>query len=226
MTTPEDPTQRAPHNPAQPPPSPYGAPGPSPYGASGQPAQQWPQAGPVYPPAGPAQSPYSPPPGSGKSGRTVTIVVGAVVLAILLVCGGTVTLVVLGIKNVSDAVDESISEFDTNRPGGRDNPIEVEIGEEFEIDGVSYAAGWRLEAPQNEYDGDSIAGLRGTNERDDESSESVSLSFTFIGADDVEIGEVRCRSDGTISHGNTEELDCDGNKRVGGAERVEVAASY
>lgn len=225
----------------------------TPYGQPGQPGQpgqqppQWPVAPPppqgqgqYHPPAGgytpPPGGGYTPPPAggygapspygqkpSGGSGKVIAIVVGVILLLVLLVCGGAVGLVIWGAKSVDDALDE----FDPSRVGGSDNPITVEVGEDFEIDGIEYAEGWSVARPKDEYSGETITGLKGTNDRGDESGESVYLNFTFLDDNDTEVGEVSCSSSGDISYGNTEELTCTNYSKFTGAyDHVEVAASF
>lgn len=191
---------------------------------------QQPPQWPVVPPAQPGQTgsygyrpAYQPPPSSGGSGKAIAIIVGAVVLVVLLFCGGIVGLIVWA----ANTVEDSISEFDTDRPGGRDNPISLAVGDAFEIDGIEYAEGWQVQPAGDATSGDSIVGLKGTNDRVDESSESVYLTFTFIADGNVEAGEISCSSDGTIGFGNAEVLDCRGSQPVEDAyDHVEVAASY
>ncbi|WP_435770688.1 hypothetical protein [Nocardioides sp. SYSU DS0651] len=169
---------------------------------------------------GPAPSPYQPP--RGSTGRTVAIVVSVVVVVLLAICGGVVGLVVWAVNNVGDALDE----YDPERAGGRDNPISVEVGEAFEIDGVEYADGWRVQPSTDTASGTTIVGLRGENDRDDGSSETVYLNFTFVGDGDTEVGRVTCTSSGFIAHGNTEELECQGYDEIPESfDHIEVAAS-
>ena len=69
-------------------------------------------------------------------------------------------------------------------------------------------------------------GLEATNDRDDESSEYVYLSFTFVDAEDTEVGEITCSSDGSIAFGNSETLDCRGYDRIiAPYDHIEVSAS-
>lgn len=240
----QQPTQHAPQQkpslekggpgpaPQQPqPPVPPVAPGPQ------QPQQQWPVAPPPnpygggggYPPygSGPGFGPGSgyggpvPPPGGG-SGKAIAIIIGAIVLVVLLFCGGIIAAIAVIANNVEDSIDD----WDPDRAGGRDNPITVDVGEAFEIDGVEYAEGWQVQQPTNDYDGTTIVGLEGTNDRADETSEYAYLTFTFVDASDVEVGEVTCSSSGDITYGNSEVLSCRGFDRVDGAyDHIEVSAS-
>jgi hypothetical protein len=190
-----------PSAPQVPAPNPYGAPGGG-YGAYGG-----------------TPSPYQP--RKSGSGKTIAIIVGVIVLVVLLFCGGFVALIVWAANNAEDAINE----YDTDRRGGRDNPITVAEGESFEIDGVEYAEGWRIQPPTEEHDtAVRIVDLKAENDRDDESSEYVSLTFTFVGADDVEVGQISCSSDGQISHGRTEVLDCAGYDVGLDYDHIEVSA--
>lgn len=204
--------------PEPPPPSnnPYGSPG-QPYG---NPGQQWPTAQPGgYPAYGGG---YPAPPPSGGSGKTIAIIIGVIVLVILLFCGGIIGLIVWAINNVEDQFDD----WDPERSGGRNNPISVELGEEFEIDGIEYDAGWKIQEATDDYSGDTIVGLKGTNDRDDESAEYAYLYFTFVDAEQNEVAEITCHSDGSISHGNSETFDCSGTDTIDAPyDHIEVSAS-
>lgn len=236
----QQPTQHAP----QPRPSlEKGAPGPEPQQPRppvppGPPQQpQWPVAPPPNPYAGGGGFPpygagpgYGPgpghggpvPPSSGGSGKAIALIIGAIVLVVLLFCGGIIAAIVVIANNVEDSIDD----WDPARTGGRDNPITVEEGEDFEIDGVQYAEGWRIQAPQDEYGGETIVGLRAVNERDDGSSEYAYLTFTFVDASDLEVGQITCSSDGPIANGNSEQIDCSGYDRFSGPyDHIEVSAS-
>lgn len=247
MTQPPPDQQPTQHVPQQPPSLEKGAPGPAPQQpqqpvppvAPGpqQPQQHWPIAPPPnpygsgsgYPPygsapgygRGPGYGGPVPPP-SGGSGKAIAIIVGAIVLVVLLFCGGIIAAIVVIANNVEDTIDD----WDPDRVGGSDNPITVEAGESFEIDGVEYAQGWRVQPPADEYDGTTIVGLEGTNDRDDESSEYASLTFTFVDGNDLELGQVSCNSSGSISYGNSEQLTCYGyDKLVQAYDHIEVSAS-
>ena len=241
----QQPTQHAPQQrpslekgapgPAPQPPQPPVAPGPQ------QPQQQWPVAPPPnpygsgggYPPygSGPGYGPgYGPgpgyggpvPPSSGGSGKAIAIILGAIVLVVILFCGGIIAAIAVIANNVEDSIDD----WDPARTGGRDNPITVDVGEDFEIDGVEYADGWRVQAPEDEYGGETIVGLEATNERDDGSSEYAYLTFTFVDGSDVEVGQITCSSDGPIANGNSEELSCYGSDRLDRPyDHIEVSAS-
>lgn len=207
----QQPTQHAPRGPQGPPQPPYGAGG---HGAPYQPAQPYQQ---------PYQQPYAQPlPASSGAGKTIAIVVGVIVVLALMLCGGVVAFIFW----VANEVEDSVDDWDPDRVGGRNDPITVEPGAAFEIDGIEYAEGWRIQPPTEEYRGDTIVGLTGTNERDDESSKSAYLYFTFVDADDVEVGEISCSSDGSIAAGNSEALDCDDFEKIDGPyDHIEVSAS-
>lgn len=222
MTQPPDdqpPTERAPYNGPPQPPQP-GPPyqGQQPY--QGQPYQA-PPPGQGQPPNpyGGYPSPYQPP--KGGSGKTIAIVVGIIVVVILAICGGIVGLAVWGLNTVEDSIDE----FDGDRRGGPNNPITLVEGEAFEIDGIEYDEGWTIAPPADEYNGNAIVGLMGENDRSDGSSETVSLRFTFL-TGNSEVGEIACHSNGSISHGNTEELECSDRDTLPAYDSIEVSASY
>lgn len=222
MTQPPDqpPTQRAPRNqpPQQPPTNPYtGQQRPSP--PQPQALAPNPYAG-GYAGYGGTPSPYQPK--KSGTGKTIAIIVGVIVLVVLLFCGGIIGLIVWAANNVEDQV----SEFDSDRRGGPDNPITVTEGESFEIDGIEYADGWRIVPAADEYGQDAIVGLVGENDRSDESAETVSLQITFVDGD-TEVGSLGCRSKGPISYGNTEELDCSSYDAIPESyDGIEVSASY
>jgi hypothetical protein len=149
-------------------------------------------------------------------------VLGVIGLAIVLFCGGVVALIIWAVNEAENELDE----FDSNRRGGPDNPIAVAEGEGFTIDGVDYSEGWRIAPPADEYSQGSIEGLTGENNREDESSESVSLKFTFVDGD-TELGTVNCYSNGPISYGNSEELECNASGDLPSSyDDIEVSASY
>lgn len=243
MTQPPPDQQPTQHAPQQPPSLEKGAPGPAPQQpppappGPPQPQQQWP----VAPPANPYRSgagypPYGSGPGYGQgpghggpvrpsgggSGKAIAIIIGAIVLVVLLFCGGIIAAIVVIANNVEDTIDD----WDPERTGGRDNPISVDVGEGFEIDGVEYADGWRVQPPSSEYDGETIVDLQGTNERADGASEYAYLTFTFVDEADVEVGQVICSSEGSISEGNSELLSCSNYERFSGPyDHIEVSAS-
>lgn len=195
--------------PVTPPPNPYGSGGYPPYGT-----------GPGYGP-GPGHGGPVPPSGGG-SGKAIAIIIGAIVLVVLLFCGGIIAAIAVIANNVEDSIDD----WDPERTGGRDNPISVEVGEGFEIDGVEYDDGWRIQPPEDEYGGETIVDLKGTNERSDGSSEYAYLTFTFVDAADLEVGQITCSSDGPIAEGNSELLECTSYERLSGAyDSIEVSAS-
>ena len=244
MTQPPPDQQPTEHAPQQRPSLEKDAPGPAPQQPQPpvppgpqQPPQHWPVAPPpnpsgsgsAYPPYGGGPG-YGPgpgyggpvPPSSGGSGKAIAIIVGAIVLVVILFCGGIIAAIAVIANNVEDSIDD----WDPDRAGGRDNPITVDLGEDFEIDGVEYAEGWRVQPPEDEFSGETIVGLEATNERDDGSSEYAYLTFTFVDGNDVEVGQVTCSSDGPIANGNSEELSCYGSDQLDGPyDHIEVSAS-
>lgn len=225
MTQPPEqpPTQRAPHDPPPHQPPPPGQQYPTARSAGLPPAAGYAPTGAngPYGPYGGGPSPYQPPRTAG-GGKTALIIVAVVALVLLLFCGGIAGLLIWAANRVEDGFDE----FDGDRRGGPDNPISVEVGEAFEIDGVDYAAGWRVQPGADQYDEDTIVGLKGENNRDDKTSETVSLRFTFVDGD-TELGTINCYSDGAIGYGNTEEITCKGYDAIPDAYGgIEVSAAY
>ncbi|TYL49731.1 hypothetical protein FXB39_12215 [Nocardioides sp. BGMRC 2183] len=164
-------------------------------------------------------SPYQKPKTSG--GKIAAIVIVSVLAGVLLLCGGPALAFFIFAKSVEDAVGE----FDSDRRGGPDNPIAIEEGEAFTIDGIEYEEGWQVKPPVDEYTEAEIIGLRGTNEREDEDAKAVSLDFTFL-RDNEEVGEISCTSDGQISYNRAETLDCSSYSDLGDWKTIEVAAAY
>ncbi|TWG90446.1 hypothetical protein L615_009000000080 [Nocardioides sp. J9] len=181
---------------------------------------------PPYPEPPPQPHPHQPwaaPPPSSGSGRTIALAVGGVAIVVLLLCAGVITaLVVIG-RDIGENISDALADWDPERPGGRDNPLTVGEGEGFEIDGIEYQPGWRLEL--NPRDQHTITGLEGHNDREDGASEYVFLDFAFVTAAGVEVGEVTCSSGATINHGATKLLRCSGYDRIApGHDRIRVSA--
>lgn len=205
---------------SQPPtePPPYQDPHGRPYGA-GTPPQG--QAPPPYPPYGAAPSPYQKRDGGGK---VAVVVIVAVVGFVVLFCGGIIGGIALLVGSFTSAVEEATAEFDGDRRGGPDNPIAVAEGEAFTIDGMDYEAGWTVQLGA-ETEQNAIAGLRVVNDREDDTAEWVNIDFTFLSADE-EVGEISCHSDGDISAGRAETLDCTGYGAIPPYDAIEVAAAF
>lgn len=235
MTQPPPDQQPTQHAPQQRPSLEKGAPGPAPQPqppvppVAPGPQQQWPVAPPPnpygsgsgYPPYGSGPGYGAPvPPSGGGSGKAIAIIIGAIVLVVLLFCGGIIAAIVVIANNVEDSIDD----WDPERTGGRDNPITVDVGEGFEIDGIEYADGWQLQPPTTEYDGTNVVGLEGTNDRDDESSKFASVTFTFVTDEGLELGQISCSSSGNIRYGNSEQLECYGTDVIDQSyDSIEVA---
>ncbi len=194
------------------PPPPPGTPPNQPYGQAPPP--------PAYQPYG---APYQPSPYQQKSsgGKTALIVILVIVLVILLVCGGIIGFFVWAVSKAENSLDE----FDSDRPGGPDNPLTVAEGEAFTIDGMDYEKGWKL-APSSDYPSGTITALKVLNDREDESAENVNIYFTFL-SEKEEVGEVNCYSDGSIRYDHAETLTCYGFTAAPAAwDEIEVHASY
>jgi hypothetical protein len=146
------------NQPPQQPAQPYGQQQPYQQAVPGQP----------YPP----QAYYAPPPPQKQSHtlRNVLLVIGVLML---LGIGGCVAITAAFVNEVDNAIDESIES--DKIPGRRDNPLTIEEGEGFEVDGFDYAAGWSV---GKDFVGDiEIKGLKVTNNRDDRDSALVEIKF-------------------------------------------------
>lgn len=130
-----------------------------------------------HPPQQPyGQQPYGqqPPPGYGypppkKSHtlRNVLLILGAV---FILGLGGCLAIVGLAANEVDEAIQES-----ENETGGRANPVEIKVGEAFNVRDFDYAAGWTV---GKDFVGDiQIKKLKVTNNRDDRDSLFAEIKF-------------------------------------------------
>lgn len=153
-----------------------------------------------------AQGPQRP----NHTTRNVLLIVGAVVL---LFCGGLFALGVVFFNNIDDA-------FDPDYRGSENDPISVEEGEAFSIRGFDYDEGWTVSStPAGDVE---IAGLRGTNNRDDEDSESVYLYFEFY-QDNARLASVSCSGGGTVAFERSIRLTCNGYAdNISGYDEIEV----
>lgn len=106
------------------------------------------------------------PPKKSHTVRNVFLVLA--LLAVLLV-GGCIALLGAGL----DAADKAIKE-DANKAGGVENPMAIEPGKAFEVDGFDYAAGWSVTSSQF---GLEVKGLKVTNNREDRDSALVEIKF-------------------------------------------------
>ena len=208
----------------QPPPGPSEPEQSSPYqGPSGGYPQQPQQPQPQQPYAPYGQAPYGQPypnpyagmPQQPKSHttRNVLLILGAVML---LFCGGLVALVVLLVNNVDDA-------FESDYRGSENDPITVAEGEAFEIRGFDYDEGWAIDGVAADDLGNVISGLRATNDRDDEDTETPRLTFTLLRGNEV-LGEISCNANAAVRYERQVALDCTtyGTEIPQGYDTIEV----
>ena len=86
---------------------------------------------------------------------------------------GTIAVIVM-ISSAANSVSNSISEND-NKAGGHSNPMAINEGKAFEVDGFNYAAGWKI---ANDGLGDfTVKGLKVTNNRDKQDSALVEMKL-------------------------------------------------
>ncbi|MDN5744767.1 MAG: hypothetical protein L0H31_06550, partial [Nocardioidaceae bacterium] len=174
-----------------------------------------PQAGP-YGSAAYLGGAMGPPPSAG-TGKTIAIIVGSIILVILLVCGGIVGSIVWMVKTIDDQIDD----YDPARSGSARNPITVDVGEEFEIDGIDYQQGWTVRSDAGAET--NILGLKATSDRRDDESEYVAVRFKFLDATGVPVARITCSADELLASGDSVDLTCRGAGRsVTDYDRVEV----
>lgn len=166
--------------------------------------------------------PTSPP----KRDNTAWIVLGAVIIAILLCCGGCTALFGLGL--LAEPVDEVESNSSASsasqepepsptrrqaprspstsaHPGGElgnDTPRDVTPGKSFVHDRFRAAAGWRV--VEDDFLGATIEGLTVTNEGGDR--RTALLTFRFYDGKTV-LGEINCSSN-QMQSGESSAMDC------------------
>ncbi len=164
-------------------PPPYGQ-QPPPYGASSSPAWQ----------PGPPQ-----PQKESHVLRNVLLVLGGL---LVLGCGGCLAVVAVGIN----AADEAIKEVqrDDAVPGGPRNPIDVEVGRPFTLDGMEFQRGWRLEGRRGP--SARVERLRVLHDREGDRTVTEVITLTFY-ADGQVLGDSTCVSE-PVSLGDTVPLIC------------------
>lgn len=176
------PTQQQPVVQAQP----YQQPVPQP----GQPAYGQPQ--PAYG-TGQPQYPVQPAKQS-HTARNVLLILGAL---FLLFVGGCVAVGVLVTDRVNDAVnDETL--------GGPNNPMQIEPGEGFEVEGFEYAEGWAIAADASGVM--DVKNLKVTNNRGEADRALVQIKL-LLGSE--VLATSNCSNSGdSIPDGITVTLDC------------------
>ena len=105
------------------------------------------------------------------------------------------------VGGAANEVSKSI-EADANKAGGTDNPLTIEQGKAFEVDGFKYAAGWSI---GKDALGDlDVKGLKVTNNRDDKDSALVEIKL-WKGTEVVALTD--CTTE-PIGVGTTVSLSC------------------
>ena len=164
---PPPPLYQAPQQPAygQPPPG-YGQPPPT----YGQPPPGYGQPPPAYGQPQPGY-PVQPQKQSHVLRNVLLILVGLLVLG----CGGCFAVVGLGLNQANKAIDRA--QGNDHRAGGPANPVEVQEGQPFEINGMRFLRGWRVDSTGAA--GTTIENLQVTHHRkgDDEVTELVTFKF-------------------------------------------------
>lgn len=89
----------------------------------------------------------------------------------ILGCGGCFAVTGLFVNEVDNAIEKA--EEEDKEPGGPDNPMTIEPGKAFEVNGFEYKPGWKIGAgPIGAVD---ITGLKVENARDDKDSALVEI---------------------------------------------------
>lgn len=184
-----------------------------PYGETPQSGQQpGQQPWTPYGPGGAFPDPYAgmPPRPKSNTTRNVLLIVGGLVL---LFCGGVVAFIIWAFANVEDT-------FDPDYPGSENDPLTVQVGDAFEIRGFEYEEGWTLSSSPA---GDTtITGMRTTNLRDDEDTESVFLYVKFY-RDNEQLGSISCTGGSSVAFERSVTLDCRAfGEDVTGYDEIEV----
>lgn len=182
-----------------------------PYGPQDPQNPQQPHQPPYSPYSGAYPNPYGQmPQRPNHTTRNVLLIVGAVIVVF---CGGLFALGVAFFNNVDNA-------FNPDYPGSENDPKSVTEGDSFSIRGFDYDEGWRVTT--DETGGVEITGLRATNNRDDEDSESVYLYFEFY-QDNARLASVSCTGGGTVAFERSIRLSCTGySADIAGYDEIEV----
>lgn len=132
--------------------------------------------------------------------RNILLVLG--VLTILSV-GGCFALVGAAVHGIDRAVEQSAAEDEL--PGGRDNPITVEVGEAFEIGGMQFQAGWRTRDDTSNHS-TALTELRVRNDRDDRDADHILVEVNWWRAEEV-VARAKCSTD-DIAFGRVATATC------------------
>lgn len=108
-----------------------------------------------------------------KKRSTVKIVLITILVILGLTIGGCAAVTALFVGGVNSAIEES--EAEDKKPGGPDNPLDVEVGQAFEVNGFEYQSGWTVD--KDSFGDVEINGLKFLNNRDDEDSAIVEIKF-------------------------------------------------
>lgn len=178
--------------------------------------------------------PVQPPP--PRSSQTAWIVLGAIAIGILVLCGGCLSVAGLGLltepeeeprdtevidsptKERSDSVSPREQRSEPEGERGLDTPTEVAVGSAFEHDDFAIASGWRV---GREAWGDvTITDLSVSNQRGDR--RTAVLVFRFYRGKRV-LAEVNCSSY-QMQEGETSPMVCySGNDFPDGYDAVKVS---
>jgi hypothetical protein len=159
-----------------------------------------------YPPQGYAPQPQK----ESHVLRTVLIVLG---ILLVLGCGGCFAVVGLGLNAADDAVKKS--QANDNLRGGPNNPIDVEVGQPFTINGMEFQPGWRL---ANGPAGTTVEQLSVKHNREGDNTVVEFITITFYRGDNV-LGEATCASE-PVRFGKTIGVTCTPTQNVRRYDRI------
>jgi hypothetical protein len=147
------------------------------------------------PPYGATQQYGSVQPPPQKSHLARNLLIGFTVV-FMVFAGGCVALVAL----VGNEVDNAVND---DTPGGPNNPLTIEPGEGFEVDGFEYQDGWTIGA-----DPAGIVLVEGLRVRNDRGRTDQALVTISVLMGDEVLADTTCTSDGRIAEDLTVTLSC------------------
>ena len=142
------------------------------------------------------------PPQQPKKKHTARNIILVLVGLMILAFGGCMALVAGGVNEIDKAI--TASEKQDRASGGPDNPMTIQAGKAFEIRGMEFQKGWKLNSFKGL--GTSVERLRVENNRGDEGEDSVFVEIKFMKGNEV-LGQSDCSTDG-IAFGQMVRASC------------------
>jgi len=135
-----------------------------------------------------------------KKSHTFRNVMLGIIAAFVLLVGGCLALLGGAANEIEKSVEAEQAK--DSQPGGPDNPLTIEPGEEFSVLGFDYGAGWSVS--EDALGSPEITGLKVTNNRDEKDGAIVEIKF-MQGSEVLAV--VDCSTE-QINVGETTTLDC------------------